>query len=72
MNMDKCWMDMAIRQGHTIIYIGCRLAPIESVIFKGMEFRFQSKFVLELCLVESLETYNVKDLQNQKKSIIVQ
>ena len=59
--MDKCWMDMAIHQGHTIIYIGHRLAHIESVIFKGMEFRFRSKLVLELCLVESLETYNVKD-----------
>jgi len=59
--MDKCWMDMAIHQGHTIIYIGRGLAHIEGVIFKGMEFRFRSKFVLELCLVESLETYNVKD-----------
>ena len=59
--MDKRWMDMAIHQGHTINYIGHRLAHIESVIFKGMKFCFQSKFVLELCLVQSLEAYNVKD-----------
>ena len=59
--MDKRWMDMTIQQGHRINYIGHRLAHIESVIFKGMEFRFRSKFVLELWLVESLETNNVKD-----------
>jgi len=61
MSMDKRWMDMAIHQGHTINNIGHRLAHIESVIFKVMESRFRSKFALELCFVESLETYNVKD-----------
>jgi len=51
MGMDKRWMDTAIHQGNTINYIGHRVAHIESVIFKGMEFRSQSKFVLELSLV---------------------
>jgi len=52
---------MAIHQGNTINYIGHWLAHIESGIFGGMEVYFRRKFVLELYLVESLKTYNIKD-----------
>ena len=53
MSMDKRWMDIAIQQGHTINCIRHWLAHIEKVIFRGMEFQLQSKFALELCMVES-------------------
>ena len=53
MSMGKGWMDMAIHEAHTINYIGHRLAPIESVIFRGVEFHLRSKFLLELSSMES-------------------
>ena len=40
MCMDKCRMGMATHEGHTINYVGHRLAHIESVIFKGVGFRY--------------------------------
>ena len=64
MSMEKHRRDVAIHQGRIINYIGHRLAHIESDIFKGMEFHFLRKFVLELYLVESLQTYNINDYQN--------